>query len=350
MTRLFNPITIKNMTLKNRVVFPPIATNYGLRNDKAREYYVERARGGAGLVILQGTPVDPFASEKWVAGLKPLVDAVHENGAKIGVQLWMGDEMPNGEKVAPSPAEGRREITSSELEELAQKFAVAAKAARDIGFDTINVHGAHGYFLHQLFSPLSNKRSDKYGGSPEGRMTFGVECVKAIRRLVGEDYPVMYRVSAVEATQGGIKIEDAMAFAKALQKAGVDIVDVSAGSRLEKVNLTIPAADQPYGTHADLAAAVKKVVNVPVVAVGRLQTLNACEDVLAQGKADLIAIGRQLLADPHWPNKVQEGREAEIVECTSCNVKCTGNLNQGQPIECVVNDELGQEYLRYQNK
>ncbi len=350
MSKLFEPIIAKGMTLKNRVVFPPIATNYGLRNDRAREYYTERARGGAGLVILQGTPVDPFASEKWVSGLKPLVDAVHENGAAIGVQLWMGDEMPNGEKVAPSATEECREITTDELEELAQKFAVAAHAARDIGFDTINVHGAHGYFLHQLFSPLTNMRKDRYGGSLERRMTFGLECVRVIREAVGESYPIMYRLSAIEYTSGGIKLEDSTAFAAKLQDAGVDILDVSAGSRTEEAKMTIPDADQPHGTHVGLASAVKKAVDVPVVAVGRLHTREACEEVLDQGKADLIAVGRQLLTDPYWPNKLKEGRDDEIVECISCNVKCTGNLDKGEPIGCVLNDEVGQEYLRYQQK
>lgn len=348
MSSLFEPITIKGMTLRNRVVFPPIATNYGLRNDRARAYYTERARGGAGLVILQGTPTDPFASEKWVSGLRPLVDSIHESGAAIGVQLWMGDEMPNGDKVAPSPTEGHREITGSELEELTRKFAVAAVAARDIGFDTINVHGAHGYFLHQLFSPLTNRRSDRYGGSLERRMTFSVECVSAIRHAAGPDYPIMYRLSAVEFAPGGIKLEESIVLARELERAGVDIMDVSAGSRTEQVNMVIPDADQPMGTHVELAAAIKGAVSVPVVAVGRLNTLEACNKVLSQGKADLIAIGRQLLADPHWPNKVREGREAEVIECLSCNAKCTGNLDEDQPIECVVNEELGQEYQRHQ--
>lgn len=346
MTSLFEPITVKSMRLKNRVVFPPIATNYGLRNDRAREYYAERARGGAALVILQGTPTDPFASDKWVSGLKPLVDSVHKNRAAIGVQLWMGDEMPNGEKVAPSPTEGYREITGGELEDLLRKFAVAAGAARDIGFDTINVHGAHGYFLHQLFSPLTNRRGDKYGGSLERRMTFGLECVRAIREAVGEDYPVMYRLSATEFTPGGIQLEDSIAFAKKLQEAGADILDVSAGSRTEPAKMVIPDKDQPVGTHVEVAAAIKKVVDVPVVAVGRLHTREACDEVLEQGKADLIAVGRQLLADPYWPKKLMEWRDEEVVKCLSCNVKCAGNLDKGEPIECVVNAELGKESLR----
>jgi 2,4-dienoyl-CoA reductase-like NADH-dependent reductase (Old Yellow Enzyme family) len=350
MTSLFEPITIKTMTLKNRIVFPPIATNYGLRNERALAYYTERARGGAGLVILQGTPVDPFASPKWVGGLKPLVDSIHQNGAAIGIQLWMGNELPGGDKVAPSPKEGYREITAGELGELMQRFAVAARAARDIGFDTIDVHGAHGYFLHQLFSPLTNRRSDAYGGNVQKRMAFGLECARAIRKAVGSDYPVMYRLSAIENTPGGIQLADSVAFGRELAEAGVDVLDVSAGSLDDKVNISIPDASFPFATHVELAATVRSAAKVPVVAVGRFNTREICEKALAEGKADLIAIGRQLLADPYWPNKVREGREADVVECDSCNAMCTGHQRTGKPIECVVNPDLGQEYLRSQSK
>jgi len=350
MSHLFEPITVKTMTLKNRIVFPPIATNYGLRNERALAYYTERAKGGAGLVILQGTPVDPFASPKWVGGLKQLVGSIHQNGAAIGIQLWTGNELPGGDKVAPSPKDDHREVTAGELGELIQRFAVAARAARDIGFDTIDVHGAHGYFLHQLFSPLTNRRTDAYGGSLQKRMTFGLECVRAIRKAVGPDYPVMYRLSAIENTPDGIQLADSVAFGRELAHAGVDVLDVSAGSPGDKVNISIPDATYPLGTHLELAAAIRVGANVPVVAVGRFNTREVCEKALGEGKADLIAIGRQLLADPHWPNKVREGREADVVECDSCNAMCTAHQRTGKPIECVVNPDLGQEYLRSQSK
>jgi NADPH2 dehydrogenase len=164
MPLLFSPISIKTMKLKNRVVFPPIATNYGLRNDQVRLYLAERARGGAGLVIIQGTPIALLASEKWAAGLKPVVDSVHASGAAIGIQLWAGNELPNKDKVAPPARNEYREVSIAELEAVAKLFAAAARAARDAGFDTIDIHGAHGYFLHQFYSPFTNQRKDALGG------------------------------------------------------------------------------------------------------------------------------------------------------------------------------------------
>ncbi len=347
MLTLFSPISIKTLKLKNRVVFPPIATNYGLRNDRAFHYYTERARGGAGLVILQGTPIELLTSPQWIAGLKPVVNSVHGHGAAIGIQPWAGNELPNGDKVSPSPKAGYREVSASELEIVAKKFALAARAARDVGFDTIDVHGAHGYFLHQFFSPLTNQRKDSWGGSLKKRIVFPLQCVTAIRAEVGDAFPIMYRLSAVELATGGITLEDSLVFARELAGAGVDILDVSAGGQLDAVNITSPDAKQPFGTHANLAGTIKQEVTIPVLAVGKFNTLEVCEGALKQGKADLIAVGRQLLADPYWPKKLQEGREAEVVMCKSCNTLCAGNYRKNKSIECVVNKELGREYLRY---
>lgn len=347
MGSLFSPISIKKMRLRNRVVFPPIATNYGLRNKQACHYYTERARGGAGLVILQGTPIELLISPAWITALKPVVDSVHAHGAAIGVQLWTGNELPDGDMVAPSPRAGYREVTVSELEEVGGKFALAALAARDIGFDTISIHGAHGYFLHQFFSPLTNRRKDGFGGSLERRISFPLKCVRAIRSKVGDDFPIMYRLSARELAPGGITLDDAVVFSRELARAGVDIIDVSAGGQLDGVNITSPDAKQPYGTHANLAGAVRQIVSAPVLAVGKFNTLKVCEEALKQGKADLIAVGRQLLADPFWPKKLLEGRQDEVIACKSCNALCEGNYLKNKPIKCVVNKELGLEYIRY---
>jgi 2,4-dienoyl-CoA reductase-like NADH-dependent reductase (Old Yellow Enzyme family) len=346
MSLLFSPISIKTMKLKNRVVFPPIATNYGLRSDQAREYLAERARGGAGLVIIQGTPIALLAAENWVAGLKPVVAAVHGSGAAIGIQLWQGNELPNKDKVAPSARSEYREVTIAELDAVAKMFAVAARAARDAGFDTIDIHGAHGYFLHQFYSPLTNQRQDLFGGSLLNRIAFPVQCVRAVRDAVGADFPIMYRLSAVEQAPGGITLEDSLIFTRELAEAGVDILDVSAGGQFDTVHITTPSAKEPLGTHAPLAGAIKKVVGTTLVmAVGRFNSLQICEEVLKEGKADLIAVGRQLLADPYWPQKLREGREKEVVCCLSCSKLCSGNFAKNKAIECAVNKELGREHL-----
>jgi 2,4-dienoyl-CoA reductase-like NADH-dependent reductase (Old Yellow Enzyme family) len=239
-------------------------------------------------------------------------------------------------------------VSIAELETVAKLLADAARAARDAGFDTINIHGAHGYFLHQFFSPLTNQRKDRFGGSLAKRIVFPIQCVKAIRTTVGADFPIMYRFSAVEYAPGGITLEDSLIFARELAGAGVDILDVSAGGQLDSVNITSPTAREPLGTHAHLAGALKQVVTIPVMAVGRFNTLEICEEALKEGKADLIAVGRQLLADPYWPAKLQEERESEVVRCLSCSKLCSGNFQKNKAIECAVNKELGREYLRYE--
>jgi 2,4-dienoyl-CoA reductase-like NADH-dependent reductase (Old Yellow Enzyme family) len=348
MSLLFSPISIKTMTLKNRVVFAPIATNFGLRNDKVRHYLAERAAGGAGLVIIQGTPIALLASEKWTAGLKPIVDSVHANGAAIGIQLWAGNELPDKDKVAPSARNEYREASIVQLEAVAKLFAQAARNARDAGFDTINIHGAHGYFLHQFFSPLTNQRTDRFGGSLEKRIAFPIQCVRSIRTAVGADFPIMYRFSAIEHASGGITLTDSRFFAQELAQAGVDILDVSAGGQLDSVNITSPTAREPLGTYAQMACALKQVVTIPVMAVGRFNTMEICEEALKEGRADLIAVGRQLLADPYWPAKLQEGRGSEVIGCLSCNKLCAGNFRKNKEIGCVANKELGREYLRYE--
>jgi len=257
--------------------------------------------------------------------------------------------LPNKDKVAPSAWGEYREAGTEELAGVARLFAAAASAARRIGFDTVDLHGAHGYFLHQFVSPLTNRRQDSFGGTLEKRLAFPLQCVRAVRAAVGADYPVMYRFSAVEQAPGGITLESSLVFAQALAQAGVDILDVSAGGQLEAVKMASPSAKMPLGTYAHLAGAVKKAVAIPVVAVGRFNTLLICEEVLHKGQADLIAVGRQLLADPYWPAKLQEGREDEVVECLSCNKLCGGNFQKDKPIACVVNKELGLEYNRQQS-
>lgn len=348
MSLLFSPISIKTMTLKNRIVFPPIATNLGLRNNQVRHYLTERAKGGAGLVIIQGTPIALLASEKWTAGLKPVVDSVHAAGAAIGIQLWAGNELPNKDKVAPSARDEYREVSIAELETVSELFAAAARAARDTGFDTIDVHGAHGYFLHQFFSPLTNQRKDRFGGSLAKRIIFPLQCVRAIRSAVGADFPIMYRLSAVEDAPGGIALDDSLIFACELTAAGIDVLDVSAGGQLDSVNMSSPTTKRPLGTYAHLAGSLKKVVSIPVMTVGRFNTSAICEEALKEKEADLIAVGRQLLADPYWPIKLQVGRENEVIKCLSCNKLCAGNYQKNKVIECVANKELGREYLQYE--
>ena len=340
MARLFDPLRIKEVELKNRIVFAPLVTNFGLRNDKAVNYFAERARGGAGLIIVHGTPVDLFLKDRVVRDLEPLVSKVHGQGAKIAIQLWHGNEL-NGQAVAPSARASFRQISREEIRTVVDKFATAARNCREAGFDGAEVHGAHGYFINQFFSPLTNQRTDEYGGNAEKRMLLAMELIVAMREAAGEKFLLIYRHSAVDGLPGGTSIEESARLARALENHWLDIFDVSAGFGQGSA-LSIPDASAPAGTHADLAARIKVSVSIPVIAVGRIQSRAAAEKILAEGKADLVALGRQLLADPFWPKKVQEGREDEVVLCNYCDA-CTEEMRAGRPIICVQNPNLGLE-------
>ena len=294
---------------------------------------------GAGLIIVHAIPVDLFLREDWVQGLRPLMQTVHKEGTKIAVQLWHGNDL-NGQRLFPSLRGAGRKITREEIGVVINKFAVAARYCREAGFDGVEVHGAHGYFVNQFFSPLTNQRTDEYGGSVERRRRFAVELVQTMRKSVGEAFLLLYRHSAVDGVVGGATIEESVQLAKALEES-LDLIDISAGQGGSE-GLAIPPASAPEGTHADFAGAIKKSISIPVIAVGRVHTRTGAERILREKKADLVALGRQLLADPRWPRKVREGRAEEIVLCRYCDF-CAEEMRAGRPIACPVNPSLGKE-------
>ncbi|MBI2916762.1 MAG: NADH:flavin oxidoreductase [Chloroflexi bacterium] len=361
---LFEPLQVGPLTLKNRILMPAMQVGVGLLTPQGIAYHRERALGGVGTIITCATRVDCFVSdeawgepgglEDFFTGLPRLVQAVHKAGALLGIQLAHPARYPGmvrgdkdgGEPVAPSDLEGRRGLTRQEIGAIINKFAVAAARAREAGFDLVEVHGTHRSLLREFFSPLTNRRTDEFGLGLEGRMHLGLETVRAIRARVGPDYCIVYRMAAEELTPGGITIQDAIGYAQELEKAGVDLLDVSVA--WEKQRRASPPRTAPMATFAPQAAAIKPHVRVPVVAVGRINTPEVAEDILASGKADLVAIGRQLLTDPLWPLKVQEGRSHEIVACDSCNINCFApieyrRLPPGAPL-CRKNPRLGREW------
>jgi len=358
--KLFEPITIRGMTLKNRIVMPPMQVNLGFRSSRAQAYFVERARGGVAAIITPATSVDSFISDeawkrvggaaRFINGARLLVDAVHDAGAKVGIQLWHGNYLPQGigmvdrqgQPVAPSSREEMRELTVDEIHSIALKFALAAVGAKLAGFDFVELHGAHGYLLSQFFSPAFNRRSDEYGGDLAGRMRFALECVSTMRTAVGEDYPIFFRIGAWEDMADGIKTEQAVQFAAELERAGVNVIDVSVGYISEPGSGASPGPDKPMGTFIHLAEAIKRKVTIPVAAVGRLNTPDIAEAILAEGKADLVAIGRQLIADPFWPKKVAAGQTEDIVPCLSCNV-CLDTVFTTREPKCSINASLAKE-------
>lgn len=367
--KLFEPISIRGMEVRNRIVYPAIQMNMGLTNRRARAFYTERARGGAGLMITANTSIDNLACEElWGGGeglssfvqrLRLLTDDVHRAGAKIGLQLWQGNRFPqgrgtqvagqeadpsSGDRVAPSAREDLRALTVPEIESIIYRFAKASRNAREAGFDCVEVHGAHGYLPCQFTSPQLNQRTDKYGGDLAGRMRFGLDMVTAIRVFVGPNYPILFRLGALE--EDDSIHPDSIKYAQELEKAGVDCLDVSTAGWGH-----IPASPPRryrMGTWVFLAEAIKKKVNIPVIAVGRMNTPEVAESILVKEQADMVAIGRQLIADPFWPQKVREGRSQEIVACDSCNIYCYAatfprRVPKDAPL-CKVNPRVGKEW------
>ena len=367
--KLFEPITIHGMEVSNRIVYPAVQMNMGLSNRRARAFYAERSRGGAGLVISANTAIDNFASEELWGGTEELaafVDRVgglakqvHEVGSKMGVQLWQANRFPqgrgtqvssqemypdSGERVAPSAREDMRELTIPEIEAIIYRFAKGARNVRHAGFDCVEIHGAHGYLPCQFTNPDLNKRTDKYGGDLAGRMKFGIDLVTAIRAFVGPDFPVLFRLGALE--KDGTAHPDSIAYAQELEKAGADCLDVSTGGW--GTVPTSPVKRNEMGSLVYLAEPIKKAVSIPVIAVGRINTPEVAEDILTRGRADMVAIGRQLICDPFWGKKVREGRFEEVVACDSCNINCYSsaferNLAEDAPL-CKFNERVGREW------
>jgi 2,4-dienoyl-CoA reductase (NADPH2) len=298
------------------------------------------------------------AVDEFVSSLCPLSDAVHETGAKIGIQLAHANRFPQGlspvdirgEAVAPSPrveedlpaplvvpGTEMRALTIPEIKTIIHNFGVAALNAMKAGFDFVEFHSCHGLLPCQFFSPLENRRNDKYGGDMLRRMRFGIECIAAMRQAVGDDYSIFARVGAIDDRPGGITIGEGAEYAHQLERAGVDAISISVASR----SGYIPTADYPPGCFADLAERVKERVTVPVIVAGRITTPEVAESILARGQADLIAMGRQLIADPLWVKKVKEGQPNEITPCSSCN-SCCESFSTGK-LCCPVNPGAGQE-------
>ncbi|MFC1957509.1 tRNA-dihydrouridine synthase [Chloroflexota bacterium] len=370
---LFEPLKIKGLELKNRIVMPSMGVGVGLRGRRARAFYGERARGGVGAIIAGGTPVDLFVSdEAWdqagaldsfIDGLRTFTSFIGDAGAKMGMQLWHGNRYPagngtrndpRGEPVAPStetvPVRGnladglesdttyekRRGLTTDEVRDIIAKFGNAAAKVKEAGFDFVEVNGCHVYLPCQFFSPAHNHRNDEYGGDLLKRMRFGLDCVKAMRAAVDEDYPIFFRLGTYEDGPGGITLEDSIEFAIQLEKAGVDVLNVSVGE-YQNQHLFEPSREERMGCNVWIAEGIKKRVGIPVITVGRINSHKIAESILTQGRADLIAIGRQLIADPFWPKKVMEGRTRELVACKSCSPCPPLPATPGPGFSCIVN-------------
>jgi len=365
-SRLWQPFRLNQMELRNRIVMPPMVTQYcspeGDVTERSRHYYEARARGGVGLLIIEATYIHPrglafanqpcISDDKFLPGMSALVQAIHRHGTKVAVQLHHGGRMAKSKlmgmpPVAPSPISASggdmpQELTVAEIAELVDGFAQAALRAKKAGIDGVEIHGAHGYLVHQFLSRASNKRQDSYGGDITNRARFLIEVIEAVRKVVGNDYPVWCRINGQEyGIAEGITPEEAQAFARLAQEAGINAIHISASGPSSPTILPSPKFTPAVIAH--LAKGIKKVVSVPVIAVGKL-TPEVGERLLKEGKADLIAIGRALLADPELPNKIAAGRREDIVPCIDC-FNCRNDLwTPGLlGIRCTVNPALGRE-------
>ncbi|MFQ6076288.1 MAG: NADH:flavin oxidoreductase [Candidatus Bathyarchaeia archaeon] len=323
MPGLFDQLKIGPLRLKNRIVMPPMATNRATTQGEVTEalikHYTQRARG-PGLIIVEHSYVAMdgrlrqrqlgIYDDELVPGLTRLTKAVHQHGTPIAIQLNHAggrttSDVCGAQPVAPSPimlsTERSRELTLDEIDSLVEAFGQAARRAIEAGFDAVEVHGAHGFLLNQFLSPLANERDDPYGGVLEKRARFPVRVVKRVREVVGGSYPLFYRLGADDMTPGGLTLEDGKAAARMLVGAGVDVVDVSGGFSGSR-----PPGLRGQGYLVPLAEGIKEVVDVPVVGVGGITRAEYADRVVREGRVDLVAVGRALLADPGWAVKAAQ--------------------------------------------
>ena len=289
--------------------------------------------------------------DRFIGGLKALVKIAHKEGAAMGIQLLhLGRQWPPGCKGTPPPElcapsavpwaaskQVPKELTIDEIEALEQKFVEAAGRAKQAGFDLLEIHAAHGYLISQFFSKVSNRRRDAYGGDLEGRTRFAVEIIRRVKEAVGPDVAVSCRLNGADHVAGGPTLEEMKDIACVLVDAGFDMISISAGVYGSYPTI-VPPYDMPKGCYVDYAEGIKRVVDVPVVAVGRIIDPLQAEEILEKGKADLIGLGRSLIADPEWPNKAMRGETDDIRKCIACN-QCLDAVDRDE-LMCAVNPTL----------
>ena len=362
---IFTPLTVKNMTIKNRITMMPMGTNYGEQNGEMSflhiNYYEQRAKGGTGLIIVENASVDsPQGSngttqlridhDNYLPRLFKFCENIHRYGTCIAIQINHAGASAVSSRINMQPVSASdiptkdggdipRPLTKEEILDIVKKYGQAAKRAQIAGFDAVEIHAGHSYLISQFLSPITNKRTDEFGGSVENRTRFCRMVIDEVRKQVGPFFPIMLRLSADELMEGGNTLEDTLEYLDYLQEE-VDIFDVSCGLN-GSIQYQIDANYLPDGWRSYMAKAVREKFNKPCISMGNVRDPKVAERILADGDADLIGMGRGLIADPAWVNKVATGHECDLRKCISCNVGCAGNrIGVNRPIRCTVNPSV----------
>nr|WP_288555476.1 NAD(P)/FAD-dependent oxidoreductase [uncultured Mediterraneibacter sp.] len=363
--RLASPLRIGRMVIKNRIVMPPMNTNFSNENGavtpQMTEYFARRAKGGAGLIVVEAASIVPYAKnhgvqpmlydEKFVPEYAKMVEKIHRYGAKASIEIvhYGSEATIPGRKVSSSDVSGLagvkvEPLTKEEIYEIEDQFAETAYLAKMAGFDAITLHGTHGYLIAQFLSPLYNKRTDEYGECLENRTRFLREIVEKCKQRLGEQYPIMVRLSIDEYIEGGRTIDETIEIAKEIEKMGVAALDLSCCVPSTYIFSIAPGTlPGMKGLQKENAKAIKAAINIPVIVAGGIKDPYMGEEFLEEGVADLIVFGRAQLADPDFANKALSGRVDEIRPCLSC-LTCLYSLDDMHCLRCAVNAETGREY------
>lgn len=370
---VFSPLTIRGMTLKNRVVMMPMGSDFaghdGELSDEHIKYYELRARGGTGLIMVEnvcvkypegsnGTTQLRLDKDCYIPRLFTLTEACHRQGALMGIQINHAGASAMSSRIGmqpvsasrfPSKAGGEipRGLSKEEIASIAKDYGTAAKRAVNAGFDVVEIHAGHSYLISQFLSPTTNDRTDEFGGSAENRARFCRMVIDEVRKAVGSRVPISLRLSVDELVEGGNTVEDCLEYLEYLNDE-VDIFDTSAGLNAS-IQYQIDANYLEDGWRSYMAKAVRDKFGKPTIAIGNIRDPKIADDILARGDADLIGMGRGLIADPDWCNKAQYGDVCDIRKCISCNVGCVGNrIGGNKPLRCTVNPDLigGEAYKK----
>ena len=371
--RLFSPLTINGMTIPNRVVMMPMGSDFaghdGELSDEHIKYYELRARGGTGLIIVEnvcvkypegsnGTTQLRIDKDCYIPRLFNLTEACHHYGSKIGVQINHAGASALSSRIGMQPVSASnlpskpggeipRALSKEELASIAKDYAAAAKRAVNAGFDMVEIHAGHSYLISQFLSPTMNDRTDEFGGCAENRARFCRMVIDEVRAAIGPRVPLSLRLSVDELVEGGNTVEDCLEYLQFLND-GVDMFDTSAGLN-PSIQYQIDANYLEDGWRSYMAKAVRDAFHKPTIAIGNIRNPQVAEDILERGDADLIGMGRGLIADPDWCNKARYGNVDDIRKCISCNVGCVGNrIGGNKPLRCTVNPDLinGEAYKK----